>query len=150
MTWPQAGARIERAVGAAGRSVEAALREFRAGADESRIRAAAMRAAIEAGADFLAREVGCRFDADRRRIEVETAVVRDGYQGECLATGFADREPGDAGAAWSRVTERVLAACRPGATGEDLRGAAADVVVRSIGTGVERPTWPLLPGMVLV
>ena len=147
---PEEIARIEAALGAAERSAEAALQEFRASADENRVRAAAMSAAIDAGADFLAREVGCRIDTERNRIEVEVGVVRDGYHGECVATGFADREPAAARDAWNQVSERVLATCWPGATAKDLRDAAGDVVVRSIGTGVEQPKWPLRPGMVLV
>ena len=147
---PEEVARIEAAVGAAEHAAEAGLRAFHATPEENRVRAATMGAAIEAGAGFLAREVGCRIAADRRRIELEVAVVRDGYQGECVTTGFAAGAPQDACAAWNRTAENVVAACRPGATAEGLRAAGGEVVIHSIGTGVERPTWPLRSGMVVV
>ena len=83
-------------------------------------------------------------------VAFDAGVIRDGYVGEIGRTSVIDRLPSGSEALlgrWQELWDRLMTACRPGATGTDLLNAyaAADVppppvpVGRGLGLGNDLP-----------
>jgi Xaa-Pro dipeptidase len=77
-----------------------------------------------------------------RAVRIDVGLLVDGYEGGCARTVDGDAAPAAGGAAVDRAWRSVADACRAGASGRDLRPAAAGVtawMVRGSGMGFEVP-----------
>jgi hypothetical protein len=139
--------RIRAAVAVAAAGVAAAIDARAAGAGEP--------AALGAALEEMAR-LGCTIPSSEPIVHggvVDIGVLHDGYEGGVGRTAGAQSGAAD------DAHRAVVAACRAGASGDDLRKAAggADVQVRGSGMGFEPPVIRaglggevrLLAGMVL-
>lgn len=140
--------RIRAAVAVAREAVEAAGAALGGGADPVAARAAALRAAADRGVTMpgsgvMVQSVG----SGAGPVHVDVGLLLDGYEGglgRTVSLGDAGdaRGPGDDAAVGAQ--RRLLDACRPGATGGDVREAATGVgasrwMVRGSGMGFEPP-----------
>jgi Xaa-Pro dipeptidase len=84
-----------------------------------------------------------KVDPAGRRVQVDVGLLVDGYEGgrgRTVRQATSDREDGGSTAAVA-AQQRLLDACRPGATAHDLRNAAGGArwMVRGCGMGFEPP-----------
>ncbi len=134
-------ARIRAAVGVAKLGMEAARTALAGGAGPTGARAAALGAAADRGVTVPASGVAVQ-PADPGlgpRVHVDVGFLVDGYEG-----GVGRTLPdADDGVPAAEAQRRLVAACRPGATAADLRGAVAAGAnrwaVRGDGMGFEPP-----------
>lgn len=146
-------------------SLAAAAAVFAAGVTERQLTAVFMEAMASAGVttpttqdvawitspkDRWARSTRDAAVAPGDLVAFDAGVIRNGYVGEIgrtAAVGGVESSGGDLLQRWDELWDRLLAACRPGASGTDLLDAyaAADVpappvpVARGLGLGNDLP-----------
>ena len=140
--------RIRSAVAVAREAVEAAGAALGGGLDPVAARGAALRAAAERGVTMPGSGVVVQpVGSGAEPVHVDVGLLVDGYEGgmgRTVSLGDAGDAGGPRDDAAVDAQRRLLDACRPGATGVDVRDAVAGVradrwMVRGSGMGFEPP-----------
>ncbi|HEY8524732.1 MAG TPA: M24 family metallopeptidase [Acidimicrobiales bacterium] len=119
--------RIRAATAVAAAGVAAAARVLEGGGDPAAARGAALRALAARGVTVPVAPPAVG-DLGGGLATVDVGVLADGYEGTLARTVARPSTSGAAArvAAARAAQERLIRACRPGATGRDLRAAAAE------------------------